>query len=427
MRDNALTISPSTCRLSNSTRPGQVCTTAFAGAKLAEFGDRPTPHRPFFMIEIAYFGHDAADAAIRRRVAALQADGISVTGFMPRRRAEVTADWENVDLGRTRDGAFGQRLRSVFSGAGIAASHPALKRADLILARNLDMLACAFEAKRRAGLDTPVVYECLDVHRLLSRTDPVGLALRGIERAFLKRSAALIVSSPGFIDNHFQPRHGGHPRTFLLENRLAEASGLGPRPAKRISGPSDSLRIGWVGNLRCQRSFDLLLGLADRFGAEVEIHLHGAPARLEIPVFEPEIDRRSNVTYHGRYRAPEDLGELYAPIDLVWAGDFMEAGFNSVWLLPNRIYEGGYFAVPAAAPAGTQTAAWIEARGIGFSVAEPLETTMAELVGGLLRDRAALEARVDALRKRPVSDFIQPKGEMKTIVSEILEVTGRGR
>ncbi len=377
------------------------------------------------MTEIAYFGHDAADAAIRRRVAALQADGLSVTGFMPRRRADVSAEWNNVDLGRTRDGAFIHRIRSVYAGAAIAAAHPCLPRCDLILARNLDMLACAFEAKRRAGLDTPVVYECLDVHRMLCRPDPVGLAIRRIEGAFLKRSAALIVSSPGFVENHFNPRHGGHPHTYLLENRLAEASGLGPRPAKTLSMAGTPLRIGWVGNLRCQRSFDLLLGLADRFGARVEIHLHGAPARLEIPVFEPEIDARSNVIYHGRYRAPEDLSELYASIDVVWAGDFMEAGYNSVWLLPNRIYEGGYFAVPSVAPSGTQTANWIEMRASGFALNEPLEDTVAGLVAELLEDRSPLRARSEALRQRPVSDFIEPKGELKTIVSEILEATGR--
>jgi succinoglycan biosynthesis protein ExoL len=377
------------------------------------------------MTEIAYFGHDAADAAIGRRVAALQADGIRVTGFMPRRRAHAGPDCENVDLGRTRDGAFRQRISAVLAGARKAAGHPALKRADILMARNLDMLACAFDAKRRAGIDTPVVYECLDVHRLLCRRDPVGIGLRALEGSLLKRSCGLIVSSPGFIENHFQPRHGGHPHTYLLENRMEEASGLGPRPETSVSSPEAPLKIGWVGNLRCQRSLDLLLALADRFGEAVEIQLHGAPARLEIPVFEPEIDRRVNVSFHGRYRAPWDLAELYGPLDLVWAGDFMEAGFNSVWLLPNRLYEGGYFGVPAIAPAGTQTAEWIQARGCGFAVEEPLESSLSACVAGLLEDRSPLHAAADALQKRPRSDFIAPKGEMRSMVDEILNRVGR--
>ncbi len=350
---------------------------------------------------------------------------MSVTGFMPRRRADVAVHWDHVDLGRTRDAAFRQRIATVLAGARTAAAHPALARADLIIARNLDMLACAFDARRRAGLDTPVVYESLDVHRMLCRADPVGMGLRALERALLRRSAALIVSSPGFLENHFQPRHGGHRHTYLLENRLAEAAELGPRPEKSVSPVGERLKVGWVGNLRCQRSFNLLLALADRFGDSVEIHLHGAPARVEIPVFEPQIDQRENVTYHGRYSAPEDLAGIYETMDLVWAGDFMEAGFNSLWLLPNRIYEGGYFSVPAVAPAGTETAAWIAARKSGFAIDEKVEVSFPALVGDLLRDRRPLQAAADALQKTDDSDFIEPKGEMATLVHEILETAGQ--
>ena len=71
------------------------------------------------------------------------------------------------------------------------------------------------------------------------------------------------------------------------------------------------------------------------------------------------IDVRPNMTFSGRYRSPEDLAGIYDNLDVVWAGDFMEAGYNSVWLLPNRIYEGGYYCTPSIAPSRTQTAAWL--------------------------------------------------------------------
>ena len=32
--------------------------------------------------------------------------------------------------------------------------------------------------------------------------------------------------------------------------------------------------------------------------------------------------------------APEDLAKVYSGLDLVWAGDFMEAGFNSAFCSP---------------------------------------------------------------------------------------------
>jgi succinoglycan biosynthesis protein ExoL len=184
------------------------------------------------------------------------------------------------------------------------------------------------------------------------------------------------------------------------------------------------LRLGWVGVLRCQRSLDLLCALADRFPETLEIHLHGVPARTEIPVFEPEIAKHPNMIYHGRYKSPEDLSELYHGLDMVWAGDFMEAGFNSVWLLPNRIYEGGYYCVPAIAPAGTQTAEWVNQRQGGFIIEEPLGDTLPELIVSLIDDREPIQACARALAACPEDDFVQPVGMLSDLVDSALAEGG---
>jgi len=378
------------------------------------------------MTRIAFFGHDAADAAVRRRVRGFLDDGLGVTGFMMRRRDPGALDWDNVDLGETRDGALLQRVRQIFTGARLAAaSRDKLAAADVIYARNLDMLACAFLAKRHAGLDTPVIYESLDVHRLLTRPDLVGAAMRWLERALLKRTAALVVSSPGFIRNHFERHYPGDYRAFVVENRLAPGADYGARACERKSAVSDGvrpLRLGWVGNLRCKRSLDLLCQLADQFPERLEVHLHGQPARTEVPVFEPLIDTRANMTYHGRYRSPEDLAGIYDGLDVVWAGDFMEAGYNSVWLLPNRIYEGGYYCTPSIAPAATETAAWLEQHGCGFIVEEPLARSLGELVGSLIKDRTPIAARAAALAMLPQETFIQLPGFLADVVHRSLMI-----
>lgn len=376
------------------------------------------------MTRIAFFGHDAADAAVRRRVRGFVEDGIDVTGFMMRRRDPGSLDWENVDLGETRDGAFVQRIRQVFAGARVAASNrDKLAACDVIYARNLDMLACAFLAKRHAKLATPVIYESLDVHRLLTRKDLVGAGMRWLERALLKRSVGLVVSSPGFIRNHFEKRYPGDFRAFLVENRLAPNTDYGHRACERKSAPElpvRPLRLGWVGNLRCQRSLELLCQLADRFPDTLEIRLHGLPARTEIAEFEPVINARANMTYFGRYRAPEDLAGIYDALDVVWAGDFMEAGYNSVWLLPNRIYEGGYYCTPSIAPAGTETAAWLEGHKCGFILDEPLADTLPALLAELIVDRSPIAQRAAALARLPEETFIQPKGFLADIVRQSL-------
>lgn len=368
---------------------------------------------------IAFFGHDVADAAVRRRARSFQEEGFKVVGFMMRRREPLSQEWENVDLGLTRDGAFMQRIRQIFRGARLAANADAgrsLRSADVVYARNLDMLACAFLAKRYARLKTPVIYECLDIHRLLCRQDIVGKGLRALEGWLLKRSAALIVSSPAFLTQHFERYYPGQFQAYLVENRLSGQADYGVREPAGKGRASGKLRLGWVGNLRCHRSLDLLCAVADRFPNEVEIRLHGVPALKEIPDFDEKVAARPNISFYGRYKSPEDLPAIYADVDIVWSGDFMEAGLNSTWLLPNRIYEGGYYCVPPIAPAGTETARWIARSECGFILDEPLEQALPGLICDLLQVPGPIAAYAQTLANLPEETFVQPNGFLREIL-----------
>lgn len=372
------------------------------------------------MIRVAYFGPDVHDAAVPRRVVSLQEDGFHVEGFTMRRGQPADTDWPNTDLGETRDGAFMQRIAAVFRGAQLAADTEAFQTCDVIMARNFDMLICAFEAKRRAGLDTPVIYECRDIHRLLSRTDAAGVAMRRLERSLLRRCSALMVSSPGFLKHHYAVHHEGLYDAVLVENRMSGAMELGDRPSPSVRDAEKPLLIGWAGKLRCKRSHRLLAALADRFPSGVEIHAHGIPALNEIPEFHSEIDKRRNFTFHGSYTSPDDLAGIYAGMDVVWAGDFMEADGNSDWLLPNRLYEGGYYGTPPIAPDGTETAAWVKDRNCGFTPGEALENTLPALVERLLRDGRLIDEKEARLLALPASVFVETRGEMAALIEKAL-------
>lgn len=376
------------------------------------------------MTRIAFFAHDAADAAVRRRVQGFRDDGLDVTGFTMRRRDADVTGWDmsvdNVDLGKTFDGAYIQRIRSIYRGARLAAAQrDKLAAADIIYARNLDMLATAFLARRYARLKTPVIYEALDIHRLLTRRDPLGFLFRRIEGALLKRTRRLVVSSPAFLRNHFEKHHRNRYTAALVENRLAAGADYGARPGQPAS-PAGPIRLGWVGVLRCSRSLDLLLTTARTLGDRVRIVMHGQPALTEIPDFHARLEGHSNVAFHGRYRSPEDLAGIYQNLDAVWAGDFMEAGFNSLWLLPNRLYEGGYYAVPSIAPSGTQTAAWADEHGTGFALPEDLAQTLPRLIDQMAANPAMLAEKSARLLALPDATFVAQRGELARLISDAL-------
>ncbi len=373
---------------------------------------------------VAYFAFDRDDAATRRRVAAFQADGVAVDGFAMRRRDTTAPDWLAADLGLTRDNAYRQRLTAIAAGVGQARERrDLLEAADVFLARNLDMLAIAALTRMRTGLQTPLIYECLDIHRLMCREDIVGRVMRGAENWLLGQCTALWTSSPAFLREYFEPRQHNRLDNLtisLTENRMTAEPSPRPKSIEPIAADRP-LSIGWFGNLRCNRSLSLMEKLSSQFGPAVHIQLRGYPALGEIPDFEDRVTAAPSLYYGGRYQSPEDLAALYTTVDVVWAGDFMDAGMNSAWLLPNRIYEGGWFACPAIAPDSTETGRWIAANSAGFPVKDPIEESVPALIAQLIKDRSAITPAKSALLSLPDNTFIEPPGTMRDLIKTVLE------
>jgi succinoglycan biosynthesis protein ExoL len=157
--------------------------------------------------------------------------------------------------------------------------------------------------------------------------------------------------------------------------------------------------IGWFGTLRCVRSLEILSRIADALGDRVSIHIRGLPSHedLTVQAIEAACGQRDNMLYGGPYASPRDLPAVYSKVHFAWCVDYLDAGLNSDWLLPNRLYEGGLMGALAIARNGTATARMVERRDLGWSFAEPLESTVADFVAHLAaaeyeRKRQALES-----------------------------------
>jgi succinoglycan biosynthesis protein ExoL len=374
---------------------------------------------------VAYFGHNIADAAVQRRCGALIEVGCDLTSYTMRRTEPRTTPWPNVDLGRTADKDFRQRLVAIGRGLTQTARHSqALRSADIWIARNLDMLIVAGAAHTAIGARGRLIYECLDIHAKLHGDGVEARMLRGVERALLKRCAGLIVSSPGFMREYFDLRHPGLAKVYLLENRLAHGLKLPPRPSaespRSATGP---LQIGWFGVLRCPRSLPLLRAAAAKARGKLEATLRGTVSRPDLPSFDADVTDQPNLSYRGPYRFPDDLAQIYGGIDLIWAGDFHDPGANSRWLLPNRLYEGGYFGAVPVAPKDSETGRWLETHALGFTLPEPLEQTLPAFLQAITP--AEIAAARAKLLAAPTSLFVQPADEVRDFVDAVLAAPAR--
>lgn len=323
-------------------------------------------------LTVLYLAHDLSDPAIRRRVMMLTAGGakVVVAGFQRDRNG--LADMAGITtlvLGQTADGKLAQRVAAVVKARFSLGRHlSGLPVPDVIIARNLEMLALGDATVHHFGGDIPLVYECLDIHRLLLDDGIKGKMLRAAEGYFGRSAALLATSSPAFVENYFQPKSSLDLPVMLLENKvfsLRDAPVHWP-PAPRAPQPGEPWKIGWFGAIRCVKSFQILSRFAEEMEGRVEIVIRGRASPHEFADFEAMVRDCPHVSFHGSYKNPEDLRAIYDEVQFVWAIDFFEEGLNSEWLLPNRLYEGSLHGAIPIALKRTETGRHLQRNGMGL-------------------------------------------------------------
>jgi hypothetical protein len=364
------------------------------------------------MTRIAYLAHDLSDPAVARRVAMLRRGGADVrlAGFV-RAGGDPGRAGPALTLGRTEDARLIRRAGLV--AATVAARLPALaahvEGAEAIVARNLEMLAVAEPLARRLRPRPRLVYECLDIHRLLVAPGPAGRALRAAERRLARGVDLVLTSSPAFCTHHLDRVFPGRIR--LVENKVFEA-GAPARPTE--AGPP--WRIGWFGALRCRASLARLADAARRAEGVLEIVLRGRPSPAIFPDLAAEVRPLPHMRFAGPY-GPDDLPRIYGEVHFSWCIDFYEQGENSAWLLPNRLYESACNATIPVALRGVETGRLLEREGLGVLLERGDAEEVATRLPGF--DAPAYEEAVAALARAGTERWQAGDPECRALVAAI--------
>jgi succinoglycan biosynthesis protein ExoL len=341
--------------------------------------------RPLQVLQLAF---DLSDAAVHKRTRMLLNGGADVrlAGF---RRVATPVDaihgCPTIDFGQTYNGQFMQRLLAIMRIiVGLRRYRSLFTAADVIIARNLEMLAIGVCGRVWFNPSAGLVYECLDIHRLLLKPGFVGMAWRRLEGFLMRRAQALFTSSPSFVGNYFHVYATARLPVRLIENKVLATTDFPPPNAMQQPHPSaPPWRIGWFGIIRCRQSLAILVDLVKANPGKIEVVIRGRPALDQIPDFHAQVAAAPGITFQGSYQNPADLAVMYGNVHFTWAIDMFEAGQNSAWLLPNRLYEGGIFGTIPITIAADASGKFIQDLGIGVALPNPLDAALREFFSAL--------------------------------------------
>jgi len=331
------------------------------------------------------------------------AAGASLTTFTFRRDGRLPLKdprWQDLDLGTVEHARFAGRVVVYLKALWKMAQHrTCFRQATVVHARNLDlycllMLVLALFNGRSRAQASSRVYEALDVHFALTGNGMKSRLLRAVERYALRHADLLLTSSPGFITNYFEPVQNFHGAWYLVENKLSPAVMRTMRPTIHPRPSGAPFNIAWVGHLRCPVTLAVLVELAKSRADRVRIRIAGRVSRFILHDFDEQIAAFDNIEFTGTFSWPEGLASVYDNIDLCWSQDAHKLSENSGWLIPNRLYEAGYFSVPCIAVAGTQTARMVDDLGLGFVIDEASSQSLTTLIDKLQ------DADIDDARQR---------------------------
>lgn len=377
-------------------------------------------------MNIFYLAHDLDDPAIRRRATQFKRGGarVSLAGFRRRASSHPLPEDVVVEFGQTVDGRLRARVLSVLTTAlQVPLWGSRAREGNVVVARGLEMLFLGAVLRLTFCRTIPLVYECLDIHRLMVSSGIIGNALRRLEGRLLRVCSLLITSSPAFIENHFLPSYGELPPILLWENRMLASELLQEELTVRLANQAP-WRIGWFGIIRCERSLDLLQGLCRALPGQVEIEVRGRPTKEVLPKLEAAVASTPGLAFVGPYERSRDLSKMYAGVHFTWAVDFFEDGANSAWLLPNRLYEGAAHGAVPIALASVETGRWLRRHAVGVLLGPSVKDDLIDFFVGL--DPQSYQSHVSHLTAIDAKAFYQPDSELLDIVAKLSELASEG-
>ena len=206
------------------------------------------------------------------------------------------------------------------------------------------------------------IFEESDLRHTYFKPTILAKTFEAIDKRIIKNSFLTVFTSEGFNKYHFGDKIADN--VVFIPNKVSPDI-LKYELKEKHKLDLDHLQIGFVGAPRFKSVYNFIKVFCNKFPNST-FHIFGEPCQEGID----EHKSLSNCIFHGPFRSPQDLPEIYSQIDLVLStyDAFIE---NVQYAEPNKIYESMFFEVPIIVSKGTFLAEKVERLGIGYAI-DPL-------------------------------------------------------
>lgn len=306
------------------------------------------------------------DSYTRKRVKMIHNLGVdcSVVGYDREHYDASSWEIETESIGKLAHARLLQRIPIMIK--SIFKIRKKIKSHDILYCFNFDILFIGWLSTLFQKNKMKIVYDLADIHKVLGRGGFLSVFLRSIERFLLKRTDIVVVASPAYIDGYFRKIQRADNDFFVIENKMFPKADI-PNSNLQIHQQPDSdvLTIGYFGMLRCKKSLTFLNQLVEESNGKIKVEMRGI--FLQTEYYKPIIQKNKHIEFKGAFVYPDDLPEMYQPVDLVWAAH-VHGITNSKWSISNRFYQACFYKKPLITQKGTQDAKRVKEYDIGLTI-----------------------------------------------------------
>lgn len=211
-------------------------------------------------------------------------------------------------------------------------------------------------------------------------------------RRIMNRSFETVLTSEGFKEYYFGDKMVHN--ISVLPNKLNRGVKLLSFPHKELD--INHLKIGFTGAIR----FNTVLRFAqvvDKYFPKIELHFYGQCNDLDIKKdIEDLFDNSNNVFFHGVFKNPDDLPNIYSEVDMILAL-YPSDKMGVIYAEPNKLYEAIYYEKPIIVSEKIFLGNKVTRLNVGFAIDGLGEDSIKKFLSSLTKER--IEEKIEACRK----------------------------